>query len=451
MSENILELLKSFLTGPIVHSIAEAVGLPEDKVRAGLEGAFSAVLAGMLQKASQPEGAESLLNTLKDMGSHADLVKDPGAVLGSADGLRNLEQAGSSLLKRLFGEKLENLANALGGSLGLPKGVVSTLLALAGPMIMSQIGKLVAAHGLNASGLLELLMGQKKFLQASAPPGLASALGLNSLADLGTDPKQRGTDSASTASRTGPNAAPEMAPWLKWALPVGLLAALALLGVFYALRPGEPNEQLALPTPPPAVNAQPAPDANKVADETVRQKIADADATVKEKMADAARATEAAAETAKQKIADAANATGAAVESVKQKVTAFTLPGGVSVELPEHSGLDQLATYLQNPKPDASPVIPLPVFAYEPGTTRASAEALTAMDLLAKVLKAYPAVTIKLVGHPETISDSVQQKAEALRRANDAKSLLVERGSIRTGSRSKPRRPSRKRPLSSSS
>jgi outer membrane protein OmpA-like peptidoglycan-associated protein len=439
MSENILELLKSLLTGPILRSIAEAVGLSEDKVKAGLESVFPTVLAGMLQKASQPGGGESLLKLVKDVSSHSELLKNPGDVLGSSEGLRNVEKTGGSLLNIIFGDRLGNILQALGNNLGLAKGVVNSLMALAGPLVVSQIGKALASKGLNAAGLIELLMGQKKFIQSSAPPGLANILGLSSLADLGSDAQQRAADLASKAERTGQIAADEAAPWLRWALPLGLLAALVLLGLYF-LRPGEPQQQVAqVPPPPPAVEGQKPGEPISVAAENAKEKIVET-----------ARATEAAAENAKEKIAEtaagakekigeavtgakeklanASRATEAAVEAVKQKLTAFTLPGGLKLELPENSGLDHLASYLQNPKPDVSPAFPLPIFGYEPGTTQVSAASQTAMDLLAKILKAYPPVTIKLVGHPVTITDSVQQRAEALRRANDAKSLLVERG-----------------------
>ena len=50
------------------------------------------------------------------------------------------------------------------------------------------------------------------------------------------------------------------------------------------------------------------------------------------------------------------------------------------------------------------------------------------MDILARILKAFSNVNIKLVGYPDTTGDSIQRKAEALRRASEAKDLLVERG-----------------------
>jgi outer membrane protein OmpA-like peptidoglycan-associated protein len=438
MPENILELAKSLLTGPILRSITEAVGLPEDKAKTGLDTAFPAVLAGMLQKAGQSGGAESLLNLIKDVTSHGDLVKNPGAVFGSAEGLRSVEHTGGSLLNMIFGDRLGPIVQALANNLGLAKGAMNSLLAFAGPLVLSQIGKMILGKGLNAAGLTDLLMGQKRFLQSSAPPGLANVLGLSSLADLGNEAQRRAADVTSKAVRTGQVAADETAPWLRWALPLGLIAALALLGLYF-LRPGEVQKEAALPPPPSAVEGPRVGEATTVAPDTAREKLSNAvQATeaaaenAKEKIADAASAAKEkigdAASAAKEKIGDAARATEAVAEGVKRKLVEFTLPGAIKLELPENSGLDHLAAYLQNPKPNTTPAFPLPLFTYNPGANQVSAMGLTTMDLLAKILRAFPAVTIKLVGYPETVTDSVQQKAEALRHANDAKNLLVERG-----------------------
>jgi outer membrane protein OmpA-like peptidoglycan-associated protein len=67
-------------------------------------------------------------------------------------------------------------------------------------------------------------------------------------------------------------------------------------------------------------------------------------------------------------------------------------------------------------------------FQYNPGTTQLTAPALDGMDILARILKAFPSVRIKLIGHPSAEGDTSQQRADGLRRATSAKSLLVERG-----------------------
>ena len=250
MNENILELLKNQLTGPVLGQIAQSLGLSEDKARSGVQGAIATVLAGLLQKASRPGGAEGLLKTIKDGGFSGDMLSNLGSVLGTPDGTQGLMKSGNSLLEGLLGDKLGSVANALSSSLGLPKGAVNSLLALAAPLVMSQIGKLASARGLNPAGLAELLMSQKSHLLSAAPPGLSSALGLSSLADIGKDAQHKAAAYGSAAARAGEAAVETGVSWAKWALPACLLAALLAAVGFFALRPQEAVEQAVPPGDP---------------------------------------------------------------------------------------------------------------------------------------------------------------------------------------------------------
>jgi outer membrane protein OmpA-like peptidoglycan-associated protein len=459
MNENLLELLKNQLTGPIIGQIAHALGLPEDKTRSYIEAALAVIFSGALQKASRPGGAEGLMKTLKDGGYNGDLLQNLGSMLGSSDGSQGLTKSGNALLDGLFGDKLGSVAGALSSGLGLSKGSANSLLAMAAPLVMSQIGKFAAAKGFSAAGLTDLLLSQKSHLQSASPAGLANALGLSNLADLGKDAQRRAADYGAQAARAGEAAVDRASSWSTWALPAGILALLLLALGIYALRQREPvvpGERQAMPDAAGRVAenagqqigaaAEGAKDSIAGAAERTRaaatnaeQRIAGAAEGAKQSIAGAAERTGAAAANAGREIAGAAERTRdslaktaegikTSAEGVKEKLTAFTLPGGLKVDLPENSALAHFATFLQTPKPNLSQVFALDSLELEPGTTRIAAGSMTTMDILAKILKAFPGVNIKLLGHAATASDSVQQKAEGFRLATEAKHLLVERG-----------------------
>jgi outer membrane protein OmpA-like peptidoglycan-associated protein len=425
MNENILELLKNQLTGPILNQIAQLLGLSESKAKSGLESAFATMLAGLLQKAGRPGGIDSLLSMFKHGGHEGDILQNLGSVLGASDKSQALLTSGQSLLNSIFGDKLASVENTLGSAIGLPKGSASSLLALAAPLVMGQIGKLVSARGLNAAGLGELLMGQKKVLQAVSVPGLSSALGLNSLADLGGDLKERAGRAADAAVRTGQVAAEGAASWLKWAVPVGLLALAAL--AIYMLIPREPAKPGA---PPLTADANITGAERSAADLAAKgkEKIENAITDVKRETRNAGAKIATAAEGARQSVANAAERTANAAEAIKEKLTTFTLPGDLKLELPANSALASFATFLQSPNPDLSRVFAINSFEDDAATPQAAAASRAKIDILAKILKAYPAANIKFVGHSNVVSDSEQRKADGLRRATDAKNLLVERG-----------------------
>ena len=187
MIENILELLKNELKGPILAQVAQALGLSDEKAKSSLEAAISAILAGVLQKASRPGGGESLVKTLKEGSYDGNLLHNLGSVLATGDGAQGLMRTGNSLLDGLFGDKLASVAGALATDLGLSKGPASSLLALAAPLVMSQIGKMAAAKGFNASALTDMLMSQKSHLLSAGASGPGRCLGR---------PEQSGRDAA---------------------------------------------------------------------------------------------------------------------------------------------------------------------------------------------------------------------------------------------------------------
>jgi outer membrane protein OmpA-like peptidoglycan-associated protein len=459
MIENILELLKNELKGPILAQVAQALGLSDEKAKSSLEAAISAILAGVLQKASRPGGGESLVKTLKEGSYDGNLLHNLGSVLATGDGAQGLMRTGNSLLDGLFGDKLASVAGALATDLGLSKGPASSLLALAAPLVMSQIGKMAAAKGFNASALTDMLMSQKSHLLSAAPPGLAGALGLNSLADVGRDAQRKAAEYGSAVARTGAASVETTFDWTRWALPVGLLAALLIAIGIYALRPSDVVNPAGRPAVADAAEkaadnvrqdaagaAEGTRDAiDRTAERTrnaangAEREIAAATAGARDTIARAAEGTRNAANSADHEIAAAAagardsvtaSAAGIKAEAagLKEQLTAFTFPGGLKLELPENSGLAHFASYLQKPEPNATQTFALDDLQYEPGTSRLSASSLTTIDILAKILKVFSSVNIKLQGHATVASDSMQEKAEGLRRATEVKNLLVERG-----------------------
>jgi outer membrane protein OmpA-like peptidoglycan-associated protein len=423
------------------------------------------------------------MSMLKASDDGGGLLDNLGDVLASPDRSQDVLRSGNSLLSGIFGDKLGGVLNALGGTLGQGKTASSSLLALAAPLVMSALGKQVSAGGLNPAGLLDLLIGQKNAVQAAAPSGLSSALGLNSLADLGTDATRRAAQVGSAAVRTGQAAAQQGTQWLKWAVPLALLLALGAL--IYFMRPSATPEPAAPESGPPVAVGQPAPppDQTRPLQETTYKAAADAKETVagaargardtiagategvkegagraaesargaiagaaegvKEGAGRAAEATRGAitgaaegvkegagraAEATRGAIAQTAAGARAAVDGGLRKLSAVTLPNGLKLELPEGSGMSHLVAFLQAPKPGQPQTFMIDDTPVEPGTTKASASSPVLMDLLAKILKAFPRVNIKLVGHPDSATDTARRKDEGLRRATDAKAQLVERG-----------------------
>ena len=107
----------------------------------------------------------------------------------------------------------------------------SSLLSLTAPVVVGVLGRVRARQGLNATRLATLLMEQKEGIVKLAPEGLARALGLRNLADPGSEPVGKATESLNLDTVRHVAAAPvkEARVLKKWSWPVLAVVALGLL------------------------------------------------------------------------------------------------------------------------------------------------------------------------------------------------------------------------------
>lgn len=239
MSVNLIEMVGGALTGAIGDKLAAAVGAQGSDLGSGLGAAIPAILGGLLQNSASPSGAGQILDTLT-RGNHDGILGNLAGALGSSDSAGGLLKAGGALLPMIFGNNANAVTDLIGGQRGFNRQSGSNLLGILAPIVLGFITKqLRGSGGLNLSSLTSLLGSQRSALQAAAPAGLASALGVQSLGNLG--------------GASAPAAAASSNSWMKWLLPIIAIGALLL-----ALRNCQSKPEATV-TPAAPVEQVPAP------------------------------------------------------------------------------------------------------------------------------------------------------------------------------------------------
>ncbi|MEQ1710799.1 MAG: DUF937 domain-containing protein, partial [Hyphomicrobium sp.] len=186
MSMSTLNLLSGLLTPDFLRTAARATGETESGVSKALGAAFPAILGQLVGGAGN--------STM--MGNVIDMVKNPviggllgpgGGVLGSVGSLLAPNAAGgpvgsiaSSLLSALFGKNIGGIAGAIGSLAGLKgAGSAASLLALAGPMVLSALGNRLG-KSLTGTALAMLLGQEKNSIMSAVPAQLGSFMGVMS-------------------------------------------------------------------------------------------------------------------------------------------------------------------------------------------------------------------------------------------------------------------------------
>lgn len=121
-----------------ITNIAQQLGLSPDKVTSVLTDAIPTLLGGMSNNVASDEGAASLANAL---GNHAGAnpLGNIGELVSGA--------LGNGILEKVFGGKVPDISDLLGGKSGTSGFDTQRILAIAAPLVLAILGKKLASGG----------------------------------------------------------------------------------------------------------------------------------------------------------------------------------------------------------------------------------------------------------------------------------------------------------------
>jgi hypothetical protein len=168
--ENLLGQQQSSQT---VDQISQQVGAEPSLVNSAIQMALPAILSGLANNASTPQGAQSLDNALAN--DHDGSILDnlgglgnlAGAILGGGQTTRQTNAGG--ILGHIFGNSQGQVAQKISNQSGLNTGQVAQILMLLAPIVMGYLGRQKQQQGLDADGLSNWLGGQQQQIQQQAP------------------------------------------------------------------------------------------------------------------------------------------------------------------------------------------------------------------------------------------------------------------------------------------
>ncbi|HTL06725.1 MAG TPA: OmpA family protein [Chitinophagaceae bacterium] len=183
MAFNLTDQVKNLFNSTLVAGAASSLGETEEGIRKAASGAIPAVLAGLASKAAQPEGAASVLAMAQqagDSGMLSNFATQPGSI-------NALLEKGASMLRGILGDRAGSIANLIAGYAGIKDASASSLLGMVAPVALGALGSHAAAEQLNANGLMHYMAAQKNTIIQALPAGLS---GVASLLGPGTQPTQ---------------------------------------------------------------------------------------------------------------------------------------------------------------------------------------------------------------------------------------------------------------------
>lgn len=228
MSLNLLDMLKDQVSGTLAQQASSFLGESEEGVTKALGAGFPAILGGLIDKGSSESGAKGIMDLLGNV--DGDMLGNIGGLFGGgASSVNGLLNSGGGILDAVLGNKMGGIVDLIAKVSGLKGSSSSSLLKMAAPFLMGLLKKQIAGKGI--SGLMGLLSSQKDHVASAMPSGMGSLLGLTGIGEglKATASKVGDTvgDTGRAAAATAEKAASSGLGWLKWLLPILIVAGLA--------------------------------------------------------------------------------------------------------------------------------------------------------------------------------------------------------------------------------
>jgi len=245
---NLLDELRDNVGYSLSKHTAHFLGEEEVTTSAGINSTFSTILAGLVEKGSTKKGANEIFKAIEkqdvNVVDHVERIftRSPQTV----NGLSNI---GTRELPKFLGSNQREAGNLIAEKSGMKRNSTSKLMKIATPFLMGVLGKKVAADNLDADGLMGLINSNKSNIESNLPSGMKDVLELKS---FGWEKKEKvevveekkpkreklpkkekvkkeevvvDTPVVQEAAATGLG-------WLRWLLPLLLLAAILFYLIF---------------------------------------------------------------------------------------------------------------------------------------------------------------------------------------------------------------------------
>ncbi len=188
MSLNLIDEATSLLTSDFISNFARQLGTDASAVQTALHSALPAVLGGLIQRASEPGGISSVMDLTAQVTTPsraAGEVIEPArgildqlteAAAGGTDSFAQLLSTGSDAVLSLFGTRAGIVVDTLAKDSGLLPTSASSVLSLAGTVMLGLLGLRMKSDSDGPLGMAGLLNSQNRVVWQAMPAGLSSLL-----------------------------------------------------------------------------------------------------------------------------------------------------------------------------------------------------------------------------------------------------------------------------------
>ena len=150
-----LDHLRSIFTPSAVNDLAHSLNENKANTQKAIDGLLPTVTAGVMNRVSDNDGAKKLYNLLKN--TPFDTEPNLGELVDTASERQKAAESGNALLKKLYDQRVHQVAQETDRYSGVSLGSAITLTGLVASVLMGYLYKQVAARDLTEAQLAAML------------------------------------------------------------------------------------------------------------------------------------------------------------------------------------------------------------------------------------------------------------------------------------------------------
>jgi OOP family OmpA-OmpF porin len=226
MAINLLDLFTTQYNESLIRQSSGALGETADSITAGIDIASKAVLSGIVSKARSQGGVDEWVYGAVPS-DWSQLTQVPTDDIFIQPNLDHFTNAGSSILRNLFGDKQNAIIDYVSGHARLKTSSSSTLLKVIAALFLRTIANHRAESSLGRMDTRKVLDEQASYLRSALPIDLQPQLGLS---DQFTVPHVEPGLTSPSDPTASPMHVSKVLPWI--------ILLLTSLGLFYFVEKG---------------------------------------------------------------------------------------------------------------------------------------------------------------------------------------------------------------------
>jgi outer membrane protein OmpA-like peptidoglycan-associated protein len=371
MANSLLDSLEGLVPAGVLGSLAGRLGESEAATTRGFNAAGTTILAGITSQLRESGAMRQIFDLLTSKANDGRILDDVNGYM-AAGPTGSLGELGGNFLTAALGGRVASLGESIARATGLRPGSVTSMLNLAAPLVMGFLGRRIRQGGLDANGLAALLGSQKDSILKGLPDGVGSLLGFSEIPRVGAGIAAEGRTAARAATATG----------RRWLWPA--VAALGLVALLFVLMRGRGAVE-----PISSTIGDQAVGAMEEAAATAATTVRDLGATVSRRLAD-----------------------------------------GIELMIPERGIESQVVAFIEDPNRlvDRTTWFDFDRLTFETGSATIRPESREQLDNIAAILRAYPAVRIKVGGYTDNTGNRAANQRLSQDRADAVRDALIAKG-----------------------